>query len=202
MMREQHRLRALEMRVAGHDRVAGVARDGRERLLEGGERGVLAVALGAQPEPEVERDLVVAAATGVELAADGADELGQPALDRHVDVFVAALEAERVRLELLADALEPAAQATPLGRRQELGAHQRLHVRQAALDVVRPELAIDRERAGELLDDLRGRLVEASGPCLRAGGAALLHFAPRSTMARMRSRSPFNRMKPAASACW
>ena len=40
-----------------------------------------------QVEPLIHVDLVVATAPGVQLAPDRADQLGQPLLHRHVDVF-------------------------------------------------------------------------------------------------------------------
>ena len=48
----------------------------------------------ADPEPQVGRNLVVAAAAGVELAADVADPLDQRPLDVHVDVFQLLAELE------------------------------------------------------------------------------------------------------------
>ena len=82
------------MRVARH-RPVGVA------LGEVGERAhqlaaapARASALLAHEQRHVGRDLVVARPRGVELAADRAGDLGQPALDRHVDVLVAGLEVE------------------------------------------------------------------------------------------------------------
>ena len=93
-MREEDRLRRLQMRVAGHDRVGvrgapacrarGAARRCRAR------RPSIGV---ADVEPQVEGDLIVAAARRVQLAADRADHLDQAPLDRHVDVLVAAAAA-------------------------------------------------------------------------------------------------------------
>ena len=51
----------------------------------------------AREHRHVGGDLVVARARGVQLAADRADDLRQPALDRHVDVLVVVVEAERRR---------------------------------------------------------------------------------------------------------
>ena len=48
----------------------------------------------ADPEPQVGRDLVVAAAAGVELAADIAEAVDQRPLDVHVDVFQLLAELE------------------------------------------------------------------------------------------------------------
>ena len=82
MVRERHRLRALQVRVARHHRVdLGLG------ALEqcDGQRLCGAIELVEQldhQQPEVERDLVVAAARGVELAAHRTCALGEDALDR------------------------------------------------------------------------------------------------------------------------
>ena len=56
-------------------------------------------------------DLVVAAPAGVELGAGGARELGDPALDRGVDVLVGRRERERAVVQLDADAVERVARS-------------------------------------------------------------------------------------------
>ena len=63
---------------------------------------------------EVGRHLVVARASRVELSADRADHLGQPALDRRVDVLVAGCERELRLLELVEHASEPVEQLVAL----------------------------------------------------------------------------------------
>ena len=54
----------------------------------------------ADIETEIGRDLVVARARGVQPAGGGADQLGQPALDIHMDVFERALEVEAALADL------------------------------------------------------------------------------------------------------
>ena len=51
----------------------------------------------------------------MQLAADRADDLRQPPLDRHVDVLVVVAEREGAGLELRLDALEPAQQRVAVG---------------------------------------------------------------------------------------
>ena len=60
------------------------------------------------PQAKIGRHLIVAAASGMQLAADRADDLGQPPLDRRVNVLVARLEFERSRLEFRQHLLQPA----------------------------------------------------------------------------------------------
>ena len=106
-MREQHRLRALEMRVAREVVVGpGGRRALEQHLLEAVDRrdGVGGFAL----EEQAQRggDLVVPAAAGVELRAGRPGELGDTALDGGVDVFVGRAEHEGTVGELDADAIE------------------------------------------------------------------------------------------------
>ena len=54
----------------------------------------------AHPEPEIGRDLVVARARGVQPPGGRPDQLGEPALDIHVDVLERALEGELAGLDL------------------------------------------------------------------------------------------------------
>ncbi len=60
----------------------------------------------AEIQPHVERDLVVAAAPGVQLGADRARDLGDAPFDRGVDVFVGRRKGERVRRQLFLDAIQ------------------------------------------------------------------------------------------------
>ena len=78
----------LQMGEAGHERAGvllGLRDERRLQRLEGGGRGP--VDRVAHPELEVGRDLVVARARGVQAPGRLADELGEPRLDVHVDVF-------------------------------------------------------------------------------------------------------------------
>ena len=101
VMREQHRLRRLQMRVAGHDDV-GVCRGERGQARAAGRCSSVedAADLVAQVQAQVERHLVVAAARRVQLAAGRADLLDQPPLDGHVDVLVGRARLKRAALEL------------------------------------------------------------------------------------------------------
>ena len=108
VVREQHRLGVLQVRVAR-------ARRRRRRPPRPGVTSTRcnpssaatssrAGALG--PEPQVGRDLVVATPPGVQLGAGVAGQLGDPPLDRGVDVLVRGREHERVGGELGLDRVE------------------------------------------------------------------------------------------------
>ncbi len=94
MMAERHRLRRLQMGEARHHGGGVLERLLGERALIGGERGIDLVDRVAHPQPEIGRDLVVARARGMQPAGRRPDQLGEPALDIHVDVLERALEGE------------------------------------------------------------------------------------------------------------
>ena len=71
-----------------------------ERALISGERRVDAVDRVAHPQPEIGRDLIVARARGVQPPGRRPDQLGEPALDVHVDVLERALEREFAGFDL------------------------------------------------------------------------------------------------------
>ena len=106
MVRQVDGLCALQVRVAGHRPVdvslGGIEQDARQAL------DPLDRALGGltREEGDVGGHLVVARPRGVELAADRAGDLGEPPLDRHVDVLVVGREGERPLGELALDRVE------------------------------------------------------------------------------------------------
>ena len=97
VVREQHGLGALQVRVAGQRDLGRLPRALQQHALQLVDPRRDRPALAAQVEAHVERDLVVAAATGVQLGTDRARDLGDPPLDRGVDVLVARRERERRR---------------------------------------------------------------------------------------------------------
>ena len=107
VVREQHRLRALQVGVARAGDVGRVARRAAAAPLAARGCAPTCVApFAPHVQPQVERDLVVAAAAGVQLGAGRARDLGDPPFDRGVDVFVGRRERERARRQLLFDAIE------------------------------------------------------------------------------------------------
>jgi hypothetical protein len=146
MVGQEHRLGALEVGVAGHPPVGVRARRFEQPRHQCG--GQLAGTLGvaADVERQVGRDLVVARPPGVELAADRPDQLGEPALDRHMDVLVRAVEDELVPLELGGDLVEPGEQPVALLLVDHPGPGERPDVGLRATDVLGPEAPVEGER--------------------------------------------------------
>src|SRR3984893_17566282 len=104
MMTEGDRLRRLQMGKPRHH----ACRMG-ERLF--GKRRLQAVQLlieradgVANPEAEIERDLIVARARGVRTPRRrGSDYLSKPSLDIHMNIFERARKIERSRLDFAGD---------------------------------------------------------------------------------------------------
>ena len=105
VMRQEHGLGALEMGVPGHHYGTMAFGETGELLLQSAKQLLNGSDLVAQIQAHIEQDLVVAAAGGMQLAAQGADLLGQPPLDRHVDVFVQRQEGETSLLQFALHAL-------------------------------------------------------------------------------------------------
>ena len=94
---EPHRLRALQMCVARQHRVEVLARARREHPAQLEQAALRGGAGVAQVEREIRRDLIVAAAPGVQAAGRGPDLLAQPRLDVHVDVFEGGVDRKAPR---------------------------------------------------------------------------------------------------------
>ncbi len=88
------------------------------------------------PQAQVGRHLVVAAAPGVQLGPDVAGQLGDPALDRRVDVLVPGRVGEHAGGELLLDQIERIDERAHLAVAQDPDLAQPLHVGPRAHQVV------------------------------------------------------------------
>ena len=82
----------------------------------------------------------------MELAADRPGDLGEPALDRHVDVLVAGGERERAVAELALDLVEPAQQLVAILGGDDLARGQHRRVGPRLRDVVGPEPPVEADR--------------------------------------------------------
>src|SRR5262249_48050393 len=127
-------------------------------------------------EAQVERDLIVAAARGMKLAAGGPDALDQAPLDVHMNVFVGGGEAKLSVVDLAANRLEPPHDAPRLARRDDALACEHARVRDAAGDVVAVKPRVDVDRGGERLDRAGGRGGEAAAPQLTSRFFVEFHF--------------------------
>jgi hypothetical protein len=142
VVRERDRLRPLQVRVARHQRVHVLARAFEERGLEIVERVVDRVDRVEREEAERERDLVVAAAGGVERAGHLAEPLAQAQLDGAVDVFGVLRPDEAAVGQLARDDFQSAGDTVGVVGRDDRLALQHVDVRERASDVVQGEALI------------------------------------------------------------
>src|SRR5262245_9489879 len=119
----------------------------------------------------------------MELAADGARQLGESPLDVEVDVLELPPEGEAALRELGVDGVETRGERAQLSLGEEPRAPQRARPCTASLDVVRPEPAVEAERGGERLRAGVQPLRESTAPARALRALASAH-------ARSRARSP------------
>ena len=101
LMGQSHGLGPLQVRIARQDRVDVLPCPFEEDCPQLEQCALARQADVAQEEREVRRDLVVARATGVELARHGPQMLPQARLDIHVDFVLTYLEPRFVSVELV-----------------------------------------------------------------------------------------------------
>ena len=151
-MRGEHRLSPLQMGVARQDHALVLIAPLQECSLQLDQFAVDAIDGVADPKPKCRRDLVVATAGRVELAADIIESPDQGLLDVHVNVFVLD--------PILKPPLFDAGLNLPQGERQLLALHvvqdpnlrQHLRVSDIEHDVMRVEPLIKADALRKSLD--------------------------------------------------
>jgi hypothetical protein len=171
---EQHGLSAAQVRAgrdddflleellrASEDR-AGQRADGRGGPVDGPE----------SPEPQVERDLVVAGPARVDAAPRVARELDQAPFHVQVDVFIGVRETEPARLDLPRDGPNPPLDACQRRAAEELPPEEAARVGEGPGEVRLREAAVERVGDGQLREGGAGSRVEARRP--ESGGSLFL----------------------------
>ena len=104
----------------------------------------------SQKKARVQCHLIVAASRGVEFSADGADLLGQTALDVHVNIFVGWRESKLAAFDLALDRFQSAHDLPRIARGDDPLARQHFGVSDAPGDIVpiKARIDIDRRREG------------------------------------------------------
>lgn len=162
-MPDRDRLRSLQVRVSRHQppRVS-LGFDGEHvdqtRQTGGGLGGCIAT-----EKSQVERHLVIARAPGVQGCARRRD-LGQPPFNGGVDVFISRVEFELRVVELPLDPAQAALDRRQLRFREQSRRGEAARVGDAAGDVVRIELEVDREGGGKALELWQQAAREAAAP--------------------------------------
>src|SRR5579884_1048018 len=205
IMRPQHRLRAAQMRVAGNDRIRIAAGQIQKRRLQTREFSQQRVYGRAQIQAQIERDLLIAAAAGMNFSGERTGFFAQLANDKGVDVLVArAVEVMRI-LGFAGDFIEGGKQPIAFFAGQDALARQSSCKSLRAFGIGKDEITIEMERSGKLFKDLRRPGFESSAPELHgdqrfASCTTLREPSGRScSRARTLMGRPTRLMKPRAS---
>ena len=195
MVREEDRLRTLQVRIARHDHVGIALRRLDKRTLQIGNAAEHGERLAAHIEVRVERDLIVAATRRVQPAARLADRVGQTLLDVHVDVFERDRKVEVAALDVLQNVAQPRDDGIFIRFRDDAALGEHFRVRDAARDVFAVHTLVEGNRCLEIVDHLVRALGETTAPKLFA------HFFPAFSCMRARTFKgrPKRLMKPVAS---
>src|SRR5579885_3415413 len=118
----------------------------------------------ADPEAEIERDLIVARARGVEPPGGRPDELGKARLDIHVNVFERAREFGGARLDLAPDLLEAAGDRFPVLFRDDARFDEHGGVRLRTLNVLLGKPIVEANRRVDFLHDRVRAACEPAAP--------------------------------------
>jgi hypothetical protein len=166
MVAQHDRLGPLQVRVARHGRLHGAPRPVDQDGLGVAEPAVQPVHRIFQIEALVQRDLVVARAPRVELAAQGPDQLHQATLDIHVNVLELGPERKGPGLELAADRIQALEDGVALGVGEESRPAEGPGPGFAALEVVSGQPSVEGQGGGEALGGGVSPPREATGPGL------------------------------------
>ncbi len=145
---------------------ASVSAQTHEGGLQGHQPRVDAVDRLADPQPQIGRDLVIAAAGRVQLAPHLAEPLDECPFDVHVNVFELDVELEAALLNFAADVAQGLlnSPAFVVGEQADVGQH--LGMRDRGGDIVRIKAAIEAHTFSELLHAAVGRLLKNAAPSL------------------------------------
>ncbi len=100
----------------------------------------------------------------MELARHRANQLLQPRLHRHVDVFVFAAELEAPSVDLIADSIQALDDGLGLFVRENAHGAEHVGMGLACADVFGVEAPVDMEGGVDLLHDLGGLRLKAPAP--------------------------------------
>ena len=164
MMRQQHGLSVLHMRVARQNHLVVLLGRIHQHMaqLKIGLHELLGQCLDAQAR--VSRHLVVARTSGMQALTGLADAARQLALDRHMDVLIVDIEGKVAGIDILLDSGQALGnRLLVLGTDDALGG-QHLGMRLRAGDILLIEMLVDRQRRTKLLRDLGHARLKTTAP--------------------------------------
>ena len=168
IVRRQHRLRPLQVRVPRQNHIAFAFGRTDECHLQFPQRAVDLVDGFADPELDIGSDLIVTTPPRMQFAPRVAELRDECFFDVRVNVFERDRELHFPRFDLRADFIERDDDRLHLGIGQQPDFGQHACVRLTADDVVPIQTAVERDRFGKSLDALIGRPVESPAPSLLA----------------------------------
>ena len=163
-MRDQYWLRAPQVRIRGHQRLAHAFRLIGERRNQLYEPLLKQRYAATQVETQVERNLLVARPTGMEPPARVANSLDQFPFDEAVDVLVFAGNESRIAAGFFKNRFQTPSDGGRIFFRQYAACAKRLRPREAARDVVFKQRPIETKRNAEVEGSRIGLCVETTGP--------------------------------------
>src|SRR3989442_7851137 len=144
---EGHRLCALEVRIARHQRVDLLACTLDQSAREIEDRGIELIERVDGEEPEVQGDLIVPAPARMQLPGDLAHQIPEAMLDDRVHILEVARPGEALLIHLFDDTVEPFDDSLCFGRRENPLPAEHPRVREAAANVVTEDAMVELERA-------------------------------------------------------
>jgi len=126
----------------------GTLQQRRHQHLDGHARGVGPL---ARVHRQIGHHLVVARARGVQLAPDRSDDLGEPPLDCHMDVFVVGLIRKRPLYQLALDLVQAGQQLVAVRVGDDPSGRQHPCVGTRLRDVLRPQAPVEPDRGVQAL---------------------------------------------------
>jgi hypothetical protein len=167
-MGKEHGLSALKVRVTGHDRIGMLGGDVDERIAQTDDSAGDLDDRALRPQPHIVDDLVVAAATGVQLPGDRADQFPQSPFDASVDIFIGNSQVKLAGPNFVEDPPQPIFDLTCfIGRNYSLST-EHPDVCDRTTDVFSNESDIERDRGVERFEPGIWRSGKSSAPCFRS----------------------------------
>ena len=152
-MRYQHRFCRLQMRVRRHGCAARIFRLFDKRLDQLDQLALKLIDRVSHEQAQVSCDLLIATASGVQLEANIAGELHQPAFEKVMDVLgLTVLQEMGITLENMLDVIESFEQRLQFRRREHTDAGERASMRAAGSDLLRQKALVERPRPLPLLE--------------------------------------------------
>ena len=184
MMREQHGLSVLHMRVARQNHLVVLLGRIHQHMAQFkiGLHELLGQRLDAQAR--IGRNLVVARTPGMQALAGLADAARQLALDGHMNVFVVDIEGEVAGIDILFDSGQALSNRLLVLDADNALGRQHLGMCLRAGNILLIEMFVDRQRRAKLLRDLGHTRLKTTAP--KSHGTVPFHQIPKQAPKAMR----------------